>query len=500
MGDGRRNKRVWPVDQEQTVETLRKEADLGAGEWIKRGNVTTINDLPPSREEDNGEVSGSYHPHLDAPLQERDKLRRANTDRHHRHHSISASSRPLDNGYTSAGHASSAPRPRWSSVDDTERKSALPYDTRHMFHDVIPERRVRSEAEKRLSICMKEKKHISERLIQTEEKLEGSNRKNEELEAEVQRLADDLAALKDMFRDSESRRRKTARLLQETAAELHGVNYYLTKTDALSDTDVVDVVDKLNAEIMQTSALMADDLEKIAREKEPEGIANTNERLFNRRALGDAMIHYLEADGQVDSMAIQLALQFCIAETCYVVVESWQPGDWRGDVVFNNVYASLKRTVIQPVFGRWRALTRSQTNYEDSQAAVYSYLRRRVKDVLSLAGWPGHIRANRDFLGTFKDRIELIVTLSLRLHRASSEDVTSGELRAKMVYPNEAFDTGSMDEAFPDEMNLNSSESQLRSVSGTTDLGLVRTVGAESRTLRKPKVVLLSALHTLLDG
>lgn len=69
----------------------------------------------------------------------------------------------------------------------------------------------------------------------------------------------------------------------------------------------------------------------------------------------------------------------------------------------------------------------------------------------------------------------------------------------KMVYPEERFDHESIDQAFPNEMaSLN--DVQLERASGTTDLGLVRTVGSESRTLRKPRIVLVSALHALLDA
>ncbi|KAG6816741.1 hypothetical protein H0H87_003330 [Tephrocybe sp. NHM501043] len=489
MDDGRRDRRkfeVWRVNQEAKPQGSGNTVDGGAGQWLKNGRVTTLDDLPTS-------PSRPYFDHQDAP----EKLRRPSTGRHR---TLSTNARPLDYGYASAAEAPS--RSRRASVDHTERRDAhdpaLPYDSRHMFHDTIPDRRIRSEAERKLSQCMKEKKAVSEKLQITVEKLDVSERRNQELEEEVKSLMERLKLMKGQLHETESRRRRTARLFQDTASELHGTKYFLTKADAASDIDVVDLVDNLNAEIMQTSALMADALGDVAREKEPESTAASNERLFNRRALGDAMIHCLEVDGKIDPMAIQLALQFCIVETCYVIVESWRPGDWRGDDALNQIYASLKKTVIQPVFGRWRSLARSQTNYQESHAAVYSYLHRRIKDILSFAGWPLHVQQNHEFLSKFKDRIDFIVKLALRLHRTSSESMTSSELRTKVVYPKETFDYALMDEAFPDEMNMSMSEIQVSGVAGTTDLGLVRSVGGESRTFRKPKVVLISALHALL--
>ncbi|KAG6918258.1 hypothetical protein DXG01_015632 [Tephrocybe rancida] len=500
----RRKFEIWHVDQAAREQASKQEAE---GQWMRGGRMTTLKDWPPSisreADHDTTRASGPYYkqaPETRAPLQEPEKVRRGGTDRYR---TVSSSSRPFN---TSNGHTTMGGHARRASMDSNyaqDRDAPLPYDSRHMYHDPTPppaERRIRSEAERKLAECMKEKKSIAAVLGQTVEKLEASERRNEELGAEVERLAGALEALKGQFHDAEGRRRRTARTLQETAEELHATNLFLTKMDKVSDADVVDVVDNLNAEIMQTSALMADALGGLntGREKEPEDASSNNERLFNRRALGGAMIEYLEQEGQIiDLMAVQLALQFCIAEACYVVVESWRPGDWRADGILYDIYTSLKRTVHQSVFGRWRAMTRSQTNYAESQGSVYIYLHRRIRDVLSLAGWPSHIPSNQAFLERFKDRIEHIVRLSLKLHRVASEDMTSRELRTRMVYPEEKFDGSVMDEAFPDEMNRG--ERTGERVSGTTDLGLMRIVGSESRILRKPKVVVLSALHVLLE-
>ncbi|KAG6888216.1 hypothetical protein C0995_009751 [Termitomyces sp. Mi166 len=506
---GRRKFEVWLINelkrQQPDKEGDRDRiASTGQG---KHPKVTTLSDLPPSRAADNGRDYGTYSQHHETPVRESEKSWRNGAERRR---TPSTNSRPLGNNLSAgiSSAASSWSRPRRSSMDNTDNRYATqdstpPYDSRHTFHaHTFPDRHICSDVERRLSDCMKEKSSIADLLGQTVEKLEAANTRNEELEAQVRSLTEKLEAAREQLEETESRRRKTARLLQETVSELHGANYYLTKVDAMSETDVVDMVDTLNAEIMQTSALIADALgeSRLSRGKEPESVVDVDERNFNRRALGSALIQYLECEGQsIDPMAVQLALQFCLVETCYVVVESWRPGKWGGEEMLFEIYASMKRTEIQPVFGRWRALTRAQINYQENQTKVNSYLYRRVQDVLSLAGWPSHIPEHREFLGRFKERIELLATLSLRLHRAVSEDMTSGELRMKMVYPEEKFNHESIDQAFPDE-TLNPNDTRLEGASGTTDLGLVRTVGAELRTLRKAKVVLLSALHALLDG
>ncbi|KAG6809085.1 hypothetical protein H0H92_001680 [Tricholoma furcatifolium] len=464
-----------------------------------RPGVTTLSDLPPSQEATPGRMFkfGSYN------LYKPEKSRMEGKGRHRTLSSSNAQPLGDSHAYQSTGDSPGVSRPRRSSVDYaaqryTPRNSALPYDDRHIYHEAISDSRARhDEMETRLLDCQREKKETLDLLEKTTEKLEEEKQRNEELEADVKRLAGELATIKEQLSDSESRRRKSARALQESTANLQGMSFFLTKMDTMSEADVVAILDNLNVEIMQTSVLMANTLERIPRRHSPE--PKTNERLFNRRALGKALVPYLEdVERAIDPMAIQLALQFCYAETCYVVIESWTPGDWRGDDTLKEIYASLKKTVFQTVAIKWRSLTRAQTKYKESQGIVSSYIRRRIADVLSLAGWPSDIPEIHDILSKFEERIGLIAELSLRLHQAVSENVMSGELKSRLVYPDEIYGRASIDEAFPDETYPH--DRRLQSVSGTTDLGLVRIAGDEMKTLRKPKVVLLDGLRALLEG
>lgn len=245
-------------------------------------------------------------------------------------------------------------------MDNAERRHAtqdpIPlHDSRYTFHaHILPDRYILYDVEHRLSDCMREKMSIADLLRRTIEKLEVADTRNEELKTQVSSLTKELEAMKDQLRESERRRRKTTRLLNETVSELHGANKFLTKTEALSETDVISKVDILNAEVMQTSATIADALGELDREKELE-IINVDERSFNRRALGNVLIQYLEREGtSINPMSVQLALQFCLAEACYVVVESWRPGKWRGEDLLFEVYASMKR-IGQPSLTHWQS-------------------------------------------------------------------------------------------------------------------------------------------------
>ncbi|GLB37871.1 hypothetical protein LshimejAT787_0409220 [Lyophyllum shimeji] len=377
--------------------------------------------------------------------------------------------------------------------------------------------RQQPNAERLLAQCERDKESISETLKGTIAKLMASESRGRELEEEVRRLHDELKSTKKDLRQAEERRRdaerrqceaeahyeQTARLLEETTAELKGATLFLTKTDALSSADVAAMIDGLNAEIKQLAAFMADTLDERGTGREMHTPVNSNERVSNIRNVGEPLVQFLRDNRtqRLDPMAVQISLQLCLADACFMVVESWQPGNWRADDALWDVYSSIKTNSIQSVSGRWRAITRSQTQYHECQHSVFRYFRRRVREILSLAGWPSDQPENREFLGRFEERLKQIVTLALRLHKAIG-DVTSGDLRAVMLPPNALFNPEVMDDAFPDDEKAVGVESSNADTiaSGTTDLGLWRIEGGESIILRKPKVVRLSALEVMLGG
>ncbi|KAF5374655.1 hypothetical protein D9615_009000 [Tricholomella constricta] len=358
------------------------------------------------------------------------------------------------------------------------------------------------DLERRLTASEKEKQNISEQLQRTITRLESSEQRNRDLEERIGRLSDELKAKESQLRQSEARYQTTAQILDETASELKTANLFLTKTDSISTADGVAMVDALNAEIMQLAAFMADMLEDKGRGQEKEQQAKTEDRKFNLQALGEPLVQILRQNTtqNLDPMIIQISLQLCLAETCAVVVGSWSPGLWNGEDILWKIYSSLKRNAAQAVAGRWRAITRSQTMYQECYHPVLLYFIRRVEDVLSLAGWPKHLPENSRLLGQFKKKSDHIVTLTFQLHKALGEDIISGEMKAHIIYPNARFDEAAMDDAFPDDERLVDSEKEEYNVCGTTDLGLCRMSGNQATVLRKPKVVLASALQQMLCG
>ncbi|KAF8058646.1 hypothetical protein FPV67DRAFT_1455180 [Lyophyllum atratum] len=420
-----------------------------------------------------------------------------------------AITRPVDRKHSTEGWErveAAKPLPEASATvvrrEDAKQKAAD--DMRRRTEEVEDRHRRQRAVERKLALCQKEKQNISQDLQRMIERLEASERRNQDLEAQLARVAEELKVTKSQLDHSEVRQLQTARLLDEKAAELKGANIFLTKADAMSSADVIAMVDGLNAEIMQLAAVMADALHDMGRSKESEVQAETKERRSNLRVVGKPLVQFLldSRTPHLDPVAVQISLQLCLADTCVVILDSWRPGDWRGEDILWELYSSIKTSVVQSVVGRWRAIARSQTRYGECRKAVTKYFAGRVMDILSLAGWPNHLQENREILARFEARLEQIVVLTLRLHKAIGEDFTSGELRTGVLFPNVEFNPEAMEEAFPDDEKMIDSgmDKERRKVVGTTDLGLWRTLDGKVTILRKPKVILLSALQVMLGG
>lgn len=158
----------------------------------------------------------------------------------------------------------------------------------------------------------------------------------------------------------------------------------------------------------------------------------------------------------------------------------------------------------QAVSGRWRALTRNHVQgMIDDEPDLAMYFVDAFVNVLIASGFNGSQSMLHEIITTkFAQRIAGVVQMAVRLNKAIGEDVTSCDLEAIYVGPNDAFDVSTMDDAFGRE--LDGSQEQ---VVCTTDLGLFRTERAaggvkqwQNTVLLKPKIVLRSGIEEMKSG
>jgi myosin heavy subunit len=141
---------------------------------------------------------------------------------------------------------------------------------------------------------------------------------------DLQRLKEEHATMKD--------------LLEAQAAELSTARQFLSQTDPVSDAEVMQIVDSLNAEILQTSAILSESLPHTTRL-----LAETTydkSRASRTYISGvDMAIRQLVYDSRNTpnpSLALQIALQAYLTSCCTAII-----GCWHSDQFLNSVFEDL---------------------------------------------------------------------------------------------------------------------------------------------------------------
>jgi small-conductance mechanosensitive channel len=111
---------------------------------------------------------------------------------------------------------------------------------------------------KSLTVCMEEIERLKKRLAETERDLDGMKKPNRTLADQTRNMGTQNKKLEGELKNTKAEQRDSIELLRIRTAELKGAQAFLTKADILSGAEVIKLVEALNAEIMQTAAVMAE--------------------------------------------------------------------------------------------------------------------------------------------------------------------------------------------------------------------------------------------------
>ncbi|KAF9465201.1 hypothetical protein BDZ94DRAFT_1189779 [Collybia nuda] len=327
-------------------------------------------------------------------------------------------------------------------------------------------------------------------------KAEKAERRNRDVEAQLEQQSKELRTLLNQLRQSEALRQQTLELLETKTSELRGAQAFMSKEDSLSGADVIGMVKSLNAEILQVAAFMADSLEDLGKiQTEDVEITPTK----SAAGLGKYIIRALrfrQNRAEFDPMPVQIALQVCLIQACKRVVDGWVPGVPGHDLIFDRVYARVRDTEGQSISGRWRAMTRSQIRNmagEDAHTSIMKIVTDEVFEVFRIAGYSTRDLKKNSYFDKFRERLDAIGRLTYRIQEAIGEGLTSEDFHMSVVGVGEGFDPEEMDDTFLQS----GSAARGERVAGTTDFGLsiqASKKGSPPTILKKPKVVLASAL------
>ncbi|KAG5651582.1 hypothetical protein H0H81_008136 [Sphagnurus paluster] len=248
---------------------------------------------------------------------------------------------------------------------------------------------------------------------------------------------------------------------------------------------ITSMIDRLNADIFQAAAHMADTLD----------FSNTiydgavESRGVLERAsvtMGKPLAVALQAisgrtQDDFNPLPVQIGLQACLVSCCARIISSWCPGDWEYGDFLSAIYHRLVGTTPPNIAVKWRALTERQLKNPSDKAVqveMEEYVLRNLVDALVISGWRKTQSNGRDLLAKFRERLSQIVKVALRLNVALVDD-----WEATVIYPDDPFDTEAMEDAYDWGQ-----ESDY--VVCTTDLGL-KMAGS---IVLKPKVVIREML------
>lgn len=161
-----------------------------------------------------------------------------------------------------------------------------------------------------------------------------------EIQAKNRRQEDEIRALKERLQYADEKNMQTTNLLQVRTADLKGAETFLTTADQFAGSDIISMVDILNAEIFQAAAFMAELLE------DPAMRANEDERKKSMqkyvRGLEDAQhetgdglfAYFLEKGGAVraDPLPLQLAFQSLFSRWCAFMIHRFSGSGFHGDL------------------------------------------------------------------------------------------------------------------------------------------------------------------------
>ena len=168
----------------------------------------------------------------------------------------------------------------------------------------------------------------------------------------VQQRAEQLACELQKLKQNHS---STTQLLHARTKELTLAQQFLTTADSISGADVIRLVEKLNGEILQCAADLADKLPPHVQNDVATEADVSDQRTMAaakiRELTGEPVVRLLRAAPSMEdpSMAVQIAVQACLVSCCHDFVSFWHCShNAQIESAFQELYTLLRRTGMFP--------------------------------------------------------------------------------------------------------------------------------------------------------
>ena len=305
--------------------------------------------------------------------------------------------------------------------------------------------------------------------------------------------------------------------LAERQPQLDAVQRFVITADKYADTMIIQMLQRLNAEVQQYTEFMAD---RVLRDFGPRATKLTKEQssaaLRVSEFIGKTLTDCLGGEKRND-VALHLPIAFQAYLTYYLhsVIASWTIKKDR-DQFINEIYERLQEsgkklnfechqlfcsqwlTEAQMISGRWRSLTRtyiSPTCISDPDALI-SVIVEGLSDIIVAAGCVASLSTARSKVSSqFRDKVTSIISIAGQFNKMIGE-VVSADFEVLVVRPVQMFEETTMEDDI-DNQEVPSGTATGQKVLCSTQLGLTKRVQMESGykdrfMVMKAKVILES--------
>lgn len=195
--------------------------------------------------------------------------------------------------------------------------------------------------EKEIEGLLTQTRHVEEELVAMREENKTLSQRTSVLGGQRERLAAELHTTK-------TEHKHATELLEMRTAELKGAEMFLTKTDLLSNVEVVSLLENLNSEIMQIAASMTEELPIEEKRIDLEGKEQESDEMRDAYAraedtVGPRMAELLKlSEHHEDPILVQLAVQASMTAYTHWIISSWVFETPEDEHMLSEIYARVR--------------------------------------------------------------------------------------------------------------------------------------------------------------
>ncbi|KAK0196211.1 hypothetical protein F5146DRAFT_1176459 [Armillaria mellea] len=300
----------------------------------------------------------------------------------------------------------------------------------------------------------------------------------QDLVAQLDRARGEINSLQ-IHRDqllSEVHAYRDAAAVRELSPEQNRPQTLFSRADSYSCVDIISLVDALNGEIMQLSALISDELKFSRPPKQHllDGMKAAVDRANEQLGIHFVLLLRGTRNRDAHRGLVRIALQAVLAQTCATTIQRWSVVNERTNAFLARLYKGFEEMKAPCVMaGQWKGMVRRWIKYDSEPEVLSAYtqiLIDMLHAILCTSGWTND-GTREGIYRRFGNRIKEIARQIIVVDKAIG-DVTSQDVQVFTVARDRLFNPSVMKDINHTSRD-NDAQGTQSSVACTSDMGLM---------------------------